>query len=170
MRLHVIAQYRRRPGRGPNQPKQHRDGRRLARAVGAQQAEYLPPVHAHRHTVYRGHRRTSTYVSDAVSALSNIVDRFRPGEVYNVGGGEFHDIETLSDYVLQATEADPALVSYKDGEPFTTRVKAVDNRKAARDLDFEATVSLEEGVRRTVDWMRQVYRPGDPVARNLDVI
>jgi dTDP-glucose 4,6-dehydratase len=121
-------------------------------------------------TVFRGHRRTSTYVSDAVFALANITDNFNPGEVYNIGGGEYHDIETLSEYVLEATGADPSLVSYKDAEPFTTKEKRIDNRKAVRDLDFRATVSLEEGVRHTVGWMRQVYKVGDPVVQNDDVL
>jgi dTDP-glucose 4,6-dehydratase len=126
-------------------------------------------LHAIPYTVYRGHRRTSTYASDAVYALANITENFKPGEVYNIGGGEFHDIETLSDYVLQATGAAPSLVSYQDGEPFTTRIKRVDNEKARRDLGFGVTVSLEDGVQRTVDWMRAVYKVGEHVVKNLDV-
>ncbi|HUW13269.1 MAG TPA: NAD(P)-dependent oxidoreductase [Anaerolineae bacterium] len=122
------------------------------------------------YTVFRGHRRTSTYVSDAVRALANIEDNFRPGEVYNIGGGEFHDVETLSEYVLEATGADPSLVTYRDGEPFTTKVKRVDNGKATRDLDFRVTVSLREGVQRTVDWMREVYRVGESPVINTDVM
>ncbi|MEA3335604.1 MAG: NAD(P)-dependent oxidoreductase [Chloroflexota bacterium] len=121
-------------------------------------------------TVYRGHRRTSTYVSDAVKALANISDDFKPGEVYNIGGGDFHDIETLAQYVLEATGADPDLVTYKDGEPFTTKVKRVDNSKAVRDLDFEITVSLAEGVRRTADWMRQVYQVNGKTVINTDTL
>jgi dTDP-glucose 4,6-dehydratase len=127
-------------------------------------------LHGIPYTVYRGHKRTSTYVSDAVHALANLMDHFRPGEVYNIGGGEFHDIETLSDFVLEATGADPALVTYKDGEPFTTRVKRIDNTKARRDLGFEVTVSLRDGVQRTVDWMREVYRPRAHQVVNTDVL
>ncbi len=121
-------------------------------------------------TVYRGHRRTSTYVSDAVNALANISTNFKSGEVYNVGGGEYHSIETLAEYMLKATGADRSLVTYKDGEPFTTREKRIDNRKACRDLGFQVSVSLEEGVHRTAEWMRQVYKPGSPELLNLDVI
>jgi dTDP-glucose 4,6-dehydratase len=121
-------------------------------------------------TVYRGHRRTSTYVSDAVHTLANITENFREGEVYNIGGGDYHDIETLAEYVLQASGADHSLVTYKENEPFTTKEKRLDNTKASRDLGFQATVSLEEGVKRTVAWMRQVYRPGSPEVLNLDLI
>ncbi len=127
-------------------------------------------LHGIPYTVYRGHRRTSTYVSDAVTALSNIVENFKPGEAYNVGGGEFHDIETLSEYVIEATGADPSLVSLEHGEPFTTKIKRVDNRKATRDLGFEVSVSLRDGVQRTVDWMRGVYKVGEMPVVNTDVM
>jgi len=127
-------------------------------------------LHGIPYTVYRGHKRTSTYVTDAVFALANIVKNFKPGEVYNVGGGELHDIETLSDYVLKATGADPSLVTFKESEPFTTKEKRVDNSKAVRDLGFRVTVSLEEGVRRTVEWMRESYKVGKSGVLNLDVV
>jgi dTDP-glucose 4,6-dehydratase len=121
-------------------------------------------------TVYRGHKRTSTYVSDAVYSLANITEKFQKGEVYNIGGGDYHNIETLAEYVLQASGADRSLVTYKENEPFTTKEKQLDNTKACRDLGFQASVSLEEGVKLTVDWMRQVYRPGSPEMLNVDVI
>jgi dTDP-glucose 4,6-dehydratase len=121
-------------------------------------------------TVYRGHKRTSTYVTDCVNSLSNISTHFKKGEVYNIGGGDYHDIETLAKYVLQSTGADRSLVTYKESEPFTTREKRIDNSKACQDLGFQVTVSLENGVRRTVEWMRQVYKPGSPELLNLDLV
>ncbi|MGD8584621.1 MAG: NAD(P)-dependent oxidoreductase [Chloroflexota bacterium] len=126
-------------------------------------------LHGIPYTVFRGHKRTSTFVTDAVLALANIVDNFKPGEVYNVGGGEFHDIETLSDYVLEASGADPGLVSFKDGEPFTTKKKRIDNKKVKRDLGFKSSVSLKEGVRRTIEWMRQVYQTDSAPDATLDL-
>jgi dTDP-glucose 4,6-dehydratase len=108
--------------------------------------------------VFRGYGRTSTYVEDTVRTLSTIAERFKPGEVYNIGGDAYHTIEELSDLVLRVTGADPSLVEYRDAEVLTTRVKRVDVSKAVRDLGHQTTVTLEEGVRRTVDWMRDAYR------------
>jgi dTDP-glucose 4,6-dehydratase len=108
--------------------------------------------------VYRGYGRTSTYLADSVRTLANIVDNFKPAEVYNIGGEEYHTIEELSDLTLKVTGADPRLVEYRDAEILTTRVKRVDVSKAVRDLGHRTTVSLEEGMRRTVAWMREVYR------------
>jgi dTDP-glucose 4,6-dehydratase len=108
--------------------------------------------------VFRGYGRTSTYVEDTVRTLATIAERFHAGEVYNIGGDAYHSIEELSDLVLRVTGADPNLVEYRDAEVLTTRVKRVDVSKAIRDLDHETTVSLEEGVRRTVEWLRDAYR------------
>jgi dTDP-glucose 4,6-dehydratase len=107
--------------------------------------------------VFGGYGRTSTYLADSVRTLANISENFRAGETYNIGGDHFHTIEELSDLVIAATGADPGLVERRDHEVLTTHIKRVDNGKAVRDLDHKTTVSLEEGVRRTVDWMREVY-------------
>lgn len=108
-------------------------------------------------TVHRGHTRTSTYLQDTVCTLANIADRFTQSEVYNIGGDQRHSIEELSDEILRATGASPNLVSYKDSEPMTTLNKIVDTGKSVRDLGHRNTVSLEEGLRITADWMRSVY-------------
>lgn len=111
------------------------------------------------YTVYLGHRRTSTYITDAAETLANIAERFHPGEVYNIGGLDYHDIKTVSDLILAYLgKSENGLVTYKEAEPFTTKDKRVDCSKAVCDLGHRTTMTLEEGVARTLDWMKQVYR------------
>jgi dTDP-glucose 4,6-dehydratase len=107
--------------------------------------------------VFRGHKRTSTYLADAVRTIANIADSFRAGETYNIGGNESHSIEELSDLVVDVTGAPRELVRYQEAELLTTRVKNVDVSKAVSDLSHQTTVPLAEGIRRTAEWMRQVY-------------
>jgi len=110
-------------------------------------------------TVYRGHQRIFDYVEDTCRTLANIVDNFKPGEVYNVGGKEdwVVNIEELADIVLKTTGASSKLAEYKGEENFTTRVKVVDFSKARRDLKHDPKIDIHEGVRRYVDWARKVY-------------
>jgi dTDP-glucose 4,6-dehydratase len=108
--------------------------------------------------VYRGYGRTSTFLADSVRTLGNIVERFKAGETYNIGGDQYHTIEELSDLTLKVTGADPRLVEHRDAEVLTTRTKKVDVSKAVNDLAHRTTVTLEEGIRKTVSWMREVYR------------
>src|SRR4051794_7950182 len=51
-------------------------------------------------TVYRGYKRTSTFITDMARTLSNISNNFVPGEVYNIGGEDFHTIEEVADIIL----------------------------------------------------------------------
>jgi dTDP-glucose 4,6-dehydratase len=109
-------------------------------------------------TVFRGHTRTSSYLEDTCRTLCNITENFKPDKVYNIGGTELHDIETLANIVWNHTGADPLLIKYSDEEEImTTRSKRVDVSKAVADLNHNPTVSLDEGIHRTISWMRAYY-------------
>jgi dTDP-glucose 4,6-dehydratase len=117
------------------------------------------------YTVYLGHRRTSLYVTDAVNTLSNIAAKFKAGEVYNIGGKQEHDMKYVSDLILNCIGKDDGCVKYEQAEPFTTKHKKVDISKAIADLGHDSKVTLEQGISRTIEWMREVYGP--PAARKL---
>jgi len=109
------------------------------------------------YTVYKNHKRIIDYVEDTCRTFANIMDNFVPGEVYNVGGRAQWErtIKEISDIVLNHLELDDSLVTYEDSEPFTTRVKTMDFSKAERDLKHDPRVSPEEGIPKTIDWMRE---------------
>src|SRR2546426_11412611 len=111
------------------------------------------------YVVYKGHRRIIDYVEDTCRTFANIVDHFISGEVYNVAGRPEweRDIKAYSDLILKIVGRDDSLVTYKDAEPFTTRTKPVDCSKAVQDLKHDPKVTPEEGIRRTVAWMKQHY-------------
>ncbi len=109
------------------------------------------------YTVYLGHRRSSLYVTDAAFTLATLVERFIPGEVYNIGSREVHDVKTASDIILSYLDQDDHMVNYRPCEPFTTRSKTVDISKAAADLGHAPKVSLADGLWRTLDWMKVRY-------------
>ena len=71
------------------------------------------------------------------------------------------DIKEYSDMILKATGNTDSLVTYKDAEPFTTKVKKMDFSKSVRDLKHDPKISPEEGIRRTVEWMKWHYRLGE---------
>lgn len=107
--------------------------------------------------VYTKHKRTSSYIDDTTRTLSNIVENFKPGEVYNIAGNELHDMKRVSDIILSYLGKNDSLIEYRDVEEATTLEKKVDVSKAARDLGHQSTVTLEEGIPRTIDWQKEVY-------------
>ena len=116
-------------------------------------------LHDEPYTVYAGHKRIFDYVEDTCRTFAAIADNFIPGEVYNVGGREEweHDIKYVSDVILRSLGKDDSKVTYKQAEPFTTRVKHMDFSKARRDLNHDPRIPLEEGIPRTIQWMRKAY-------------
>lgn len=109
------------------------------------------------YTVYLNHHRTSTFITDTVRTLATISERFRPGEVYNIGGTEYHDVKTASDLILAYLGKDDRRVTYQEAEPFTTRDKKIDLAKATADLAHECRIPLADGIGMTLEWMRRAY-------------
>ncbi len=114
-------------------------------------------IHGHRYRVHQGHTRTHTFVDESVEWISRIHDHFHPGQVYNIAGSHRTDIKEVSDTILRVVERDDSIVDYAPPEPMTTKDKIVDNTRMLRDLGTQPEVSFEEGIRRTVNWQRQVY-------------
>jgi dTDP-glucose 4,6-dehydratase len=114
-------------------------------------------LHKQPYTVYKGHKRTFEYVEDICRTLGNMIDNFKPGEIYNLGSEAQYDIEEVSKYILRALDVDDSLVTYKEGEEFTTRFKIADSSKAIADLGHKITIPLEEGITKTVEWFKDQY-------------
>lgn len=110
-------------------------------------------------TVYKGHSRTSTYIYDSVRTLANIADNFIDGQVYNIASDQEHTIEHLAELLVKYTKADSNLVNYRNhSEILTTKHKHVDASRSVKELNHKNSVSLEEGVWETVQWMKEYYR------------
>ena len=114
-------------------------------------------LHDESFTVYVGHKRTLEYVDDICRTLANIIDNFKPGEVYNLGGDGQYEVKYVSDLVLKCLGKNDSKLTYKESEPFTTKVKTPDSSKAKRDLGFELTVPIEQGLQKTVEWFKSLY-------------
>lgn len=96
--------------------------------------------------------RDFTYVGDIARANRLALESDRVG-IYNVGSGIPTDIVTIHAMLTEYTgyTRSPEYVPQPVGE---VRATYLDSTKAARELGWHAQVSLEEGLRRTVAWMR----------------
>jgi dTDP-glucose 4,6-dehydratase len=114
-------------------------------------------LHNIQYTVYTKHRRSLTYIDDMVDAMANVTDNFKAGEVYNIAGDHNVSMKEVSDMILRILGKDDSIVNYKDIEKHNALSKVADNSKAKVDLKYRTTVSLEEGLRRTIEWQKRVY-------------
>ena len=97
------------------------------------------------------------YIDDFIPTLANVCENFKPGEVYNIGGEEFRSVKELSNLVLKHTDADESLVKYLPEDKHNTMNKRPDITRAKKDFGHNPRVILEEGVPKTIEWMKQVY-------------
>jgi len=90
--------------------------------------------------------------------IISFADNFIAGETYNIATNERHTIEKLAQLILKYTKADESLVTYEERhEILTTKHKKVDNTKSVEVLNHASSTSLEEGVEKTVEWMKKYY-------------
>lgn len=110
--------------------------------------------------VYEGYHRVFMYIDDFTPTLANACEKFIPGEVCNIGGQEFRSVKELSDLILDYTGADPKLVDYLPEDKHNVLNKRPDIEKAKKQFGHDPKIPLEEGVPKTIEWMKQVYKVG----------
>jgi dTDP-glucose 4,6-dehydratase len=115
--------------------------------------------------VYKGYHRVFMYVDDFTPTLATVCENFKPGEVYNVGGTEFVSVEHMSNLLLDYLGKSDELVDYLPEDAHNVQNKRPDISKAARDFGHDPATRLEEGIPRTVEWMRSVYLADAHVSR-----
>jgi len=120
------------------------------------------------------------HVSDHCRGISLVLEKGRPGEVYNIGGGAQSEnlklVETLCEVADQAFADEEALASrfprcpaalgekcssllqFVKDRPGHDRRYAIDCGKIERELGYRARMSLDSGLRDTFRWYVQNER------------
>lgn len=95
--------------------------------------------------------REFTYIDDIVDGVIASIDTISEFECVNLGGGSTH---TLSELIATVEKhvGKKALINEKPVQPGDVPITSACQKKAKRVLKFEPKVSLDEGVKRTVEW------------------
>ncbi|HJQ25588.1 MAG TPA: NAD-dependent epimerase/dehydratase family protein [Blastocatellia bacterium] len=100
--------------------------------------------------------RDFTYIDDVVEAtlLAGISSKAE-GQVYNVGTGRETTINQLARIIIRITGAtvEPTYVDRRDIDNIRRRV--VNIEKIRRELRWVPSVTIEEGLRRTYQWLKE---------------
>lgn len=107
--------------------------------------------------VYQNYFRAFQYIDDMVDTLTRVPERFVAGATVNLAGTEYTSVEDLLAEVRKHVDVDDRLIHLLPQEQHNVRSKCPDTRLAAELLGHAPKIKLEEGVRRTVEWMREVY-------------
>jgi dTDP-glucose 4,6-dehydratase len=92
------------------------------------------------------------HVEDHNEALLTILERGRPGEVYNIGSGaEQPNIEIVK-RILAHLGKPETLIRYVTDRPGHDRRYAIDATKLRTELGWKPRHAFESGLRSTIDW------------------
>lgn len=96
--------------------------------------------------------RSICYVSDLVDGLMRAM--FKPytaGEVFNLGNTEEHTVLEYAKIIIQLCEASSSII-FESNRVDDPERRRPDISKAQRVLGWEPKISIEAGLRRTIEW------------------
>ena len=102
------------------------------------------------------------YVEDHARALWRMIEAGRPGETYNVGGGNertnLQVVEAICDLLDEMSpngENRRDRIGFVDDRPGHDQRYAVDASKLEKELGWQAAETFDSGLRKTVEWFLQ---------------
>ena len=99
--------------------------------------------------------REFLYVEDAARGILLAAERYDKSEPVNLGAGFEISIKDLAGLIVELSGFKGGIVwdnSKPDGQPR----RSLDTSRAREEFGFEARVPFEEGLRRTIEWYREV--------------
>jgi dTDP-glucose 4,6-dehydratase len=99
-------------------------------------------------------QRDWLHVEDNCRGILVVLERGRIGEVYNIGGLDVEENLTMAHRLLRVMGKPETLLTYVKDRPGHDRRYALTCDKMNRDLGWKPEISLDEGLRQTIDWYR----------------
>jgi len=92
------------------------------------------------------------HVEDHCRALELVLEKGRPGEIYNIGGEAERTNLEITRSILRILGKPESLMQYVADRPGHDRRYAIDFSKIEREIGWKPRYNLDEGLRRTVRW------------------
>jgi len=100
-------------------------------------------------------KRDILHVTDLVRGCLLLLEKHALCDPVNIGCGKAVTVKEVVDIILKASGHEDAEIVFDTSKPSTIPVRMVDTSKAERVLGFRSQVTLEDGIKDTVDWFRK---------------
>lgn len=98
--------------------------------------------------------RDFLHASDLARGCILMLEKCANCDPVNIGYGKPTMIRDVANIILKAANHEDADVTFDNSKPSTIPIRTVDTTKAKRLLHFEPKISLEEGLKDTVEWYK----------------
>jgi GDP-L-fucose synthase len=95
--------------------------------------------------------RDFIFADDFVRGVLTAFEKTSGFEVINIASGSQYTIGESVNHIKELTEY-KGTITYNASKPMTIRKRVIDTAKAERVLNFRATTSFREGLKKTIDW------------------
>jgi dTDP-glucose 4,6-dehydratase len=97
-------------------------------------------------------QRDWLHVEDNCRGILTVLEKGKIGETYNIGGLDVEENLTMVRRLLQLTGKPESLLSYVTDRPGHDRRYALNCKKIETQLGWRPQISLEDGLRQTIQW------------------
>ena len=99
-------------------------------------------------------QRDWLHVEDNCRGILAVLERGEIGEAYNIGGLDLEENLTMVRRILQLLRKPENLLSYVQDRPGHDRRYALNCNKIKTELGWRPVMSLQDGLRQTIDWYK----------------
>jgi dTDP-glucose 4,6-dehydratase len=92
------------------------------------------------------------HVEDHCRAVTLVLEKGIPGEIYNIGGDNEHTNLEITRLILKELGKGEDLISYVTDRPGHDRRYAIDSSHLQTSLGWVPEHTFETGIRRTIEW------------------
>ena len=110
--------------------------------------------------------RDFTYVSDIVSGTILAAEKLSDGTQVNLGTERRISLVEIARMIFELMDFHPR-IKFDPSSPTGVLSRALDISKARKLLGWEPQVSLEQGMKRTIDWYTRTHKPNGGVVEKL---
>src|SRR4030042_4172246 len=96
--------------------------------------------------------RDFTYVSDIVEGTRRAAEKVTDGTPINLGTGVRYKVKDVAARIFDAMGWKPDKIVFDTSKPVGVATRALDISRAKKLLDWEPIISLDEGLRKTINW------------------
>ena len=99
--------------------------------------------------------RDFLHIKDLIRGCFLLLEKNANSDPVNIGSGKEYKIKDIVKIILNLTDNKDTKIEFDNTKPTTIPVRKVNVDKAKKLLGFEMKISLEDGLKETIDWYKK---------------